>query len=42
MHFANCTVLASVLFTILTENLILCSFAEAGIVLKLFLNFEQK
>jgi len=29
------------LFTTLIENLILCSSAEAGIVLNLFLNFEQ-
>jgi len=32
---ANCATLAAVLFTILTQNLRLCSFAEAGIVLKL-------
>jgi len=42
MHFTNCTALAAVLFTTLTENLKLCSSAEAGIVLILFLNFEQK
>jgi len=43
MHFANCAVLAAVLFfTTLIENLRLCSSAEAGIVLNLFLNFEQK
>jgi len=41
MHFANCTTLAAVLFTISIENLRLCS-SEAGIVLNLFLNFEQK
>jgi len=34
MHFANCAVLAAVLFATLTENLRLCSFAVAGIVLK--------
>jgi len=33
---------AAVLFTTLIENLRLCSSAEAGIVLNLFLNFEQK
>jgi len=33
---------AAVLFTTLTENLRLCTSAEAGIVLNLFLNFEQK
>jgi len=42
MHFANCAALATVLFTTLTQNLSLCSSAEAGIVLNLFLNFEQK
>jgi len=42
MHFANCAALAAVLFTSLIENLRLCSSAEAGIVLNLFLNFEQK
>jgi len=42
MHFANCAALAAVLFTTLTENLKLCSFAEAEIVFNLFLNFEQK
>jgi len=42
MHFANCMVLATVLFATLIENLRLCSSAEAGIVLNLFLNFEQK
>jgi len=42
MHFANCAALAAVLFTALTENLRLCSPAEAEIVLNLFLNFEQK
>jgi len=42
MHFADCAAFAAVLFTTLTENLRLCSFAEAGIVLNLFLNFEQK
>jgi len=38
MHFADCAALAAVLFITLTENLRLCSSAEAG----LFLNFEQK
>jgi len=33
MHFANGAALVAVLFTTLTENLILCSSAEAGIVL---------
>jgi len=33
MHFANCAALAAVLFATLTQNLRLCSFAEAGIVL---------
>jgi len=42
MHFANCVALAAVLFNILIENLRLCSSAEAGVVLNLFLNFEQK
>jgi len=42
MHFANCAPLAAVLFTTSIENLRLCSFAEAGIFLNLFLNFEQK
>jgi len=42
MLFANCAALAAILFTILIENLRLCSSAEAGIVLNLFLNFEQK
>jgi len=37
MRFANCVALAAVLFTTLTENLRLSSFAEA----ELFLNFEQ-
>jgi len=39
---ANCAMLAAVLFTTLIENLRLCSSAEAGIVLNLFLNCEQK
>jgi len=34
MHFANGAALAAVLFTTLTQNLSLCSLAEAGIVLK--------
>jgi len=42
MHFANCMALAAVLFTTLIENLKLCSSAEAGIVLNLFLNFGHK
>jgi len=37
-----CVALAVVLFTTLIENLKLCSSTEAGIVLNLFLNFEQK
>jgi len=41
MYFANCATLAAVLFTILTGNLRLCSIAETGIVLNLFLNFEK-
>jgi len=40
MHFANCTALAADLFTTLIKNLRFCS--SAGIVLNLFLNFEQK
>jgi len=39
MHFANYVALGAVLLTILIENLRLCSSAEAGIVLNLFLNF---
>jgi len=42
MRFANGVPLAAVLFTSLTERLRLCSSAEAGIVLNLFINFEQK
>jgi len=38
MRFANCAALAAVLFTTLTKNLRLCSFAEDD----LFLNLEQK
>jgi len=38
MHFANCVTRAIVLFTTLTENLRLCSSAEAGIAL----NFRKK
>jgi len=41
MHFANCVALTSVLFTTLIENLRLCFSDAAGIVLNLFLNFEQ-
>jgi len=33
-QLVNCAVLAAVLLTTLTENLRLCSSAEAGIVLK--------
>jgi len=33
MHFANCPALAAVLFTTLTQNLRICSFAEAGLLL---------
>jgi len=32
MHFANGAALAAILFTTLTQNLRLCSSAEAGIV----------
>jgi len=42
MHLTNCVALAAVLFTILIENLRLCSSVKAEIVLNLFLNFEQK
>jgi len=47
MHEAKCSMYLSafadaVLFTTLIENLRLCSSAEAGIVLNLFLSFEQK
>jgi len=42
MQFANSAALTAALFTTLTENLKLGSSAEAGIVLNLFLNFEQK
>jgi len=43
MQFANCVALAAVLFTTLIKNLSLStSSAEAGIVLNLFLTFEQK
>jgi len=42
MHLANCVALAAVLLTSLTKNLRLYSSAEAGMVLNLFLNFEQK
>jgi len=41
-HFANCVAVAVVQFTTLIENFRLCSFAKAGIILNLFLNFEQK
>jgi len=39
---ANCAALTAVLFITLIENLRQCSSVEAGIVLKLFLNFEKK
>jgi len=43
MYFANCAALAAIfLFSTLIENLRHCSPAEAGIVLNLFLSFEQK
>jgi len=42
MKLANCATLAAVLFITLIEHLKLCSSAEVGIVLNLFLNFEQK
>jgi len=49
MQFANYVELVVILYITLTanvcfqiENLRLCSLAEAGIVLDLFLNFEQK
>jgi len=42
MYFTNCAALATVLFTTLTQNLRLSSYAEAGIALNLFLNFEEK
>jgi len=42
MHFANCAVLAAVLYSSLFENLRICSSDEAGVVLNLFINFEQK
>jgi len=46
-HKAKCTLqnfvaLAAVLFATLIENLRICSSAEVGIVLNLFLNFQQK
>jgi len=47
MYFANCALIADVLFTtliakILIENLRLSFSVETGIDLNLFLNFEQK
>jgi len=36
--FASCVALAAVLFTTLIEKLRLCSSAEAGIVLKLYMS----
>jgi len=42
MHFVNRAALAAVLISTLIENMRICSSAEAGIVLNLFLNFEQK
>jgi len=41
MHFANCVANADAHYHTLFENLRLCSSAEAGIVLTLFLNFKQ-
>jgi len=48
MQFSYCVALAAILYTTVIaiicsfiENLRLCSSAEAGIVLNLFLNFEQ-
>jgi len=42
MHFANFAALAAVLFHTLTQNLRLCSSAEAGIVLKLWAKNELR
>jgi len=42
MHFAECTALAAVLFTTLTQNLRLCCSAEAGIVLKFLAKNERR
>jgi len=42
MRFANCAALAAVLLANSIENLRLCSSAKSGIVLNLFLNFDQK
>jgi len=41
-QFVNGAALAAFLYPTLTENLRLCSSAAAGIILNLFLNFEQK
>jgi len=42
MQFANCVALVAVEFTTLINNLRLSASAETGIVLNLFLKFEQK
>jgi len=42
MHFANGAALAAALFTTLTQNLRLCSSAEAGIVLNCSLILSKK
>jgi len=41
MYFANCVAHVAVLLTTLIENMRICSSAEAGIVLNLFLNSEK-
>jgi len=42
MHFTNCAALAAVLFATSTQNLRLCSFAEAEIVLKILSKNEPR
>jgi len=42
IHFADCAVLDAVLFTTITENLRLCSSAEAGIVHKFWAKNEPR
>jgi len=42
MDVANGAALAAVLFTTLTQNLRLCSPAEAGIVLKFWAKYEPR
>jgi len=42
MNFANGAALIAVLFATLTQNLRLCSFAEAGIVLKVLSKNEPR